>query len=787
MTVSLRFVQRALAAVICCFIVATAYISVVIGERQNAVDKVSRYNAAWTVGQALAEFLRLDAALAAYSLPIKASSFDEVKLRLDILFSRVATLEAAPAGGLTDLRSLRRFAISEPKIAESIAMLRSRLEAIDKMIEADGANFDVRRALEIAEPLGKEMTELSARAQAYGAARAEEDQEELRRLHIISTTLAAGLILCGILLTFLLLRQNRLLATAHADLSSASRELEQTHVHLAAQNGRFTAALNNMSQALCTCDANGDLVVFNEQFARLFGRSRLEPGVKLEEALAARSLAGEPSVLEPLHRHQMPFVRDGRKGDFTLDLPGGRSFAVAHEPLAEGGWLATYEDVSDRRQAEAHILYMAQHDALTDLPNRALLRKWLEARCRREGASHGHVSIFLLDLDGFKEVNDTLGHHIGDEVLKVVARRLRACVLDHDCVARLGGDEFAVLMPEGSTSADCEELATRVLESLSRTFLVEGHKITLSASIGIARQPRSVSLTPSVLLKQADVAMYRGKAEGKARIVQFTPDMEARLHARRAMEADLREAMGRGELEVHYQPLLGTDTLEIAGYEALLRWNRGGKGYVSPGEFIPLAEDVGLIDTLGEWVLGEACREARTWPAGIFVSVNLSPLQFRESDLAAKVREVLRSTQLPPRSLELEITESVVMEANETTLSTLHQLREWGVRIVLDDFGPGYSSLSYLTRFPFDKIKIDRSFVRDVPARRDARAIVRLIVQLAGELGTTTTAEGVETDEQLARLREIGCTQVQGFLFAPARPAGQIDIAKLAPLKSASA
>jgi EAL domain-containing protein (putative c-di-GMP-specific phosphodiesterase class I) len=269
--------------------------------------------------------------------------------------------------------------------------------------------------------------------------------------------------------------------------------------------------------------------------------------------------------------------------------------------------------------------------------------------------------------------------------------------------------------------------------------------------------------------------------------VQFTPDMEARLHARRAMETDLREALERRELEVHYQPLLTTATLEIAGYEALLRWNRGGKGYVSPAEFIPVAENIGLIDTLGEWVLEEACREATRWPDGIFVSVNLSPLQFRESDLAAKVREILQMTRLPPQRLELEITESVVMEANDGTNATLHQLREWGVRIALDDFGTGYSSLSYLTRFPFDKIKIDRSFVRDVPARRDASAIVRLIVQLARELGTTTTAEGVETDEQLARLREIGCTQVQGFLFAPARPANQIDIARSPPLRSAIA
>lgn len=508
MTVSLKFVQRGLAVVICCFIVATGYISIVIVERQNAVEKVSRYNAAWTVGQALAEFLRFDAALAAYSLPIKASSFNEVKLRLDILFSRLATLEAAPAGGLSDLRSLRRFVISEPRVTESIAALRMRLEAIDKLIEADGASFDTGRALEVAEPLGKELTELSARAQAYGAARAEEDQDELRRLHIISTALAAGLILCGILLTFLLLRQNRLLTTTHAELSSASRELEQTHVHLAAQNERFTAALNNMSQALCTCDVDGHLVVYNEQFARLFGRSHLAPGVKLEEALAARRQAGEPSELEPLHRHQLPFVRDGRKGDFTLDLPGGRSFAVAHEPLAEGGWLATYEDVSDRRQAEAAILHMAQHDALTDLPNRALLRKWLEARCRRYPANDSHVAIILLDLDGFKEVNDTLGHHIGDEVLKVVARRLRSCVRERKCVARLGGDEFAILMPEQSSSADCDELAASVLDAISRTFHVEGHKITLSASIGIARQSRSEALTPSALLRQADVAMY---------------------------------------------------------------------------------------------------------------------------------------------------------------------------------------------------------------------------------------------------------------------------------------
>lgn len=773
---SMRFIQRALAAVIVCFVIATSYISVVIIDKQTAVDRISRYNAASTVGQALAEFLRFERALATFALPSR-SNFAEVQLRLDILFSRVATFETAPTGEAPSQRSLSKFVKSSPETEAAVSGLKDRLDRVDSLVRLGPAALDPAEALAILEPLGAEMTALSSRAHTYGAALAAADRDELRRLHYISSALAGGLILCGIVLVLLLMRQNRLLVGAYAHLTAASAELSHTHSALGVQNERFTAALNNMTQALCTCDNDGRLVVYNEQFSHLLGAKNFTQGSSIEEALSECRQNGTPSVLEELYRRQVFLISNNAKDLFTLDLPDGKSFAVAHEPLAGGGWLATYEDVSARRQTEARILYLAQHDALTDLPNRTLLHEWLEDRCRRSH-SGDEVAVILLDLDGFKEINDTLGHHIGDEVLKIVSVRLRRCIDWAAGVARLGGDEFAILMPVSASGDDCIALATTILADLSEVYQIEGHEIMLTASIGITRKAVDQRPNPGVLLQQADLAMYQAKAGGKARLVLFTDELELRLHARKALESDLREALDRGEMFVHYQPLITAETLEISGYEALLRWNRGDGGFVSPATFIPIAENMGLIDGLGEWVLNEACREATAWPPSVSVAVNLSSIQFRSGNLGWTVLNALRVSGLSPRRLELEITESVVMDATDATYATLHQLRKMGVRIALDDFGTGYSSLSYLSSFPFDKIKIDRSFVQDLPSRSASVAVVKLIVGLAGELGMTTTAEGVENEDQLACLRAAGCTEVQGFLFAPARPAHEIDASR---------
>jgi diguanylate cyclase (GGDEF)-like protein len=772
--VSLKAVQRLLAVVVCCFALSAGYISFVIFERQAAIKTVSRYNAAWTVSQALAEFLRLEQVLVYYSVPNSGVEFEEIQLRLDIMFSRLDTFEQGAMPEFRNGRSLRQFIRSDPANEKVLQLLRDRLDFVSSLIKSDGASIDVTRVMQTLRPVDSEMIAFASRASSYGAALAAEDRAELARLHLLFTALAVGLIVCGIALIVLLLRQNRLLQHAYTDIGASAAELENTHGVLTSQNQRFDAALNNMSQALCTCDSDNRLVVFNDGFTRLAGSSRLlQPGSRLDELIVQGAAS---SALGILYERQKVLIRDHRKGSFTLAVPDGRSFTVAHAPLVDGGWLATYADTSARRQAEHRMWHMAHHDALTDLPNRVFLRDRLQARCGQPHESDEYVTILLLDLDGFKEVNDTLGHELGDQVLKQVAGRLVACAEGEDTVARLGGDEFALLMAGTRSAPDAMTMAERFLATIAEPYVIDGHQVILGASIGVAREPLT-SCTPELLLKHADLAMYQAKAEGRSRICRFSPDMEHELIARKAFEADLRDALQKGEMAVFYQPLLSTATRTVESFEALLRWKRGGLSDVSPAEFIPVAEEIGLIDTLGEWVLRTACRDAMGWPSDISVAVNLSPVQFRAGKIVRTAVQALSDTGLPANRLELEITESVLLEATSTTIATLHELKQLGLHIALDDFGTGYSSLSYLSSFPFDKIKIDKSFVRDASSRDEASAVVELIVDLGRKLGIRITAEGVETEAQMSWLEEMGCTQVQGFLFAKPRPVGDIDFA----------
>jgi diguanylate cyclase (GGDEF)-like protein len=428
---------------------------------------------------------------------------------------------------------------------------------------------------------------------------------------------------------------------------------------------------------------------------------------------------------------------------------------------------------SERARAEAQIAHMAHHDALTGLPNRVSFRKGMEAALARMKRGQSHA-ILCLDLDRFKGVNDTLGHPIGDALLQAVAERLRECVRETDSIARLGGDEFAVVQigenqPVGSTT-----LARRIIEALSAPYEIEGHQVVIGASVGISVAPNDGD-DPDQLLKNADMALYRAKGDGRGTYRFFEPDMDARMQARRELEMDLRKAIANGELEVHYQPLVNIEKNKVSGFEALVRWKHPTRGMVSPAEFIPLAEEIGVINPLGEWVLNQACADAMKWPKTIKVAVNLSPVQFRSNTLVFEVVNALASSGLSPYRLELEVTETIMLQDTEGTLTTLHQLRELGVRISMDDFGTGYSSLSYLRKFPFDKIKIDQSFIRDLSDAEDTVAIVRAVTGLGESFGMTTTAEGVETEEQLKRLRAEGCTEVQGYLFSPPVPVRKLN------------
>ncbi len=373
--------------------------------------------------------------------------------------------------------------------------------------------------------------------------------------------------------------------------------------------------------------------------------------------------------------------------------------------------------------------------------------------------------MLLIDLDRFKPVNDTLGHPVGDALLLKVADRLRATVRPTDTIARIGGDEFIILQTGVRDPSDIQALARRLVDLIGRTYMVEGHLLTIGASVGVAVAPGD-GTTADILLKNADLALYRSKTDGRGTFRFFEPEMDARMQARRRLELDMRQALARREFLLHYQPQMNLENNRLTGCEALIRWRHPERGTVSPVDFIPLAEEIGLIVPIGEWVIRQACRDAAAWPAPLSVAVNVSPAQFKSERLVETILSALSTSGLPAKRLEVEITEGVLLQESEKTLQTLHRLRALGVRVSMDDFGTGYSSLSYLRSFPFDKIKIDRSFVKDLAAKPDGDAIIRAIAGLGKSLGMTTVAEGVETHDQMQRIRAEGCTDVQGYLIS---------------------
>jgi len=509
-----------------------------------------------------------------------------------------------------------------------------------------------------------------------------------------------------------------------------------------------------------------------------------------DAAVAHYGWAREKFIGMTLYDIHDPADHAGLPG-IAAEFPGGQAGRTWRHRKADGSvidvamysTLLTYDDrpsaliaaidITERKRAEARLAFMAEHDVLTSLPNRVLLRSHLSKLLGRSRRSGQHLAVLCLNLDNFKTVNDTLGHPVGDQLLQAIAQRLRAALREHDVAARLGGDEFAILQPDIERPEEAGSLAQRLIGVIAEPCLIDGHQVVVGASIGIALAPADGE-DADRLLKNADMALDRAKADGGAGFRVFEPGMDARLQARRRLEVDLRAGLAAGVFEVHYQPLVDLRGGTVTGFEALLRWPHAERGMIPPGEFIPVAEETGLIAPLGALVLRRACQDAAAWPADITVAVNLSPLQFRTGNLLALVMETLRATGLKARRLELEITEGLLLDHNEQVLATLHALRALGVRISMDDFGTGYSSLSYLRSFPFDKIKIDRSFIRDMGSSAGAQAIVRAIVSIGASLGITITAEGVETESDLACLRAEGCNQAQGFLFSHARPQAEI-------------
>jgi diguanylate cyclase (GGDEF)-like protein len=548
--------------------------------------------------------------------------------------------------------------------------------------------------------------------------------------------------------------------------------------NLRIRNLQFDSAINNMSQGLCFFDATHRLIVCNDRYVSMYQlpRDRISPGTPLAEIVDMRFEVGSfPAMSKEEYLHWRSKVAvSAEPTDSIVELRNGRTFKIRHRPMPDGGWVATHEDITEQRQSEVKIEYMAHHDALTDLANRVLLNERLEHALSRRIDREEMVAVHHLDLDQFKAVNDTFGHSAGDKLLKLVADRLRGLARETDTIARMGGDEFVIVQAPISDPADATSLAQRIIEVMSEPYDIDGHQAVIGASVGIAVGPGD-GLKPDKLLRNADLALYRAKGDGRGTFRFFEPAMDLQMQTRRIMEQDLRRALPAGQFELYYQPVVNLASNEISGFEALIRWNHPQKGLVAPAAFIPLAEEIGFIVPIGEWVIRQACTTAAQWPGDLHVAVNISAVQFRSPGLMQVIVGALAASGLHPTRLEIEITESVLLQNKETTLAVLHQLRALGIRIAMDDFGTGYSSLTYLQCFPFDKIKIDRSFVKDITENAGSLNIVRAVAALANGMGMTATAEGVETSEQLDKITSEGCTEMQGYLFSRPLPAQEIE------------
>ncbi len=562
-----------------------------------------------------------------------------------------------------------------------------------------------------------------------------------------------------------------------AELSEArGRLIDWSESEIRTQYERLNAAIDNMPLGLCMFDRDHKLIICNANYAAIYGipEQYTRPGTPLKTILNHRLETGAYSDdNELIIAERLTKIAAGKPWYGVNELADGRIIAVSHRPLANGGHVAIHEDITERRQTELKIAHMAHHDALTDLPNRVRFREDMVAGLARVQRGEA-MAVLCMDLDHFKDVNDTLGHPVGDALLREVAERLKPCIRGHDSIARLGGDEFAIIQTGANQPESATALAARLIKEVARPFDVEGHQVVVGASVGIAMAPAD-DTDPDLLLKKADLALYRAKEDGRSTFRFFEPEMDARMQKRRALEIDLRQALPLGQFEVYYQPLVTIDGGQVSGFEALLRWHHPERGMVPPDQFIPLAEEIGLISSIGAWVLKQACAEAAKWRNDIRIAVNLSPVQFKDKTLVLDVIAALGQSGLKPQRLELEITEKVLLQDTDETVATLNQLRALGVRISMDDFGTGYSSLGYLRKFPFDKIKIDRSFIRDLADKPDSIAIVRAVTKLGSTLGIVTTAEGVETEEQLKMLLREGCTEAQGFLFSKPTPAKNVS------------
>ena len=569
----------------------------------------------------------------------------------------------------------------------------------------------------------------------------------------------------------------------HEDISERVGDEEALFnqaAELARINLRFDAALSHMTQGLSMFDEHRRLVVWNKRFAELYDvpEKFLKVGTPYEDIIADRFARGvtkadtSPEAVKAKIAELSSLARDSHRVD---ELADGRFLLLSRQPMPGGGWLAIMEDITERKRAEAEIVHLARHDVLTGLANRAEFNEKLEEASKRLKRGGAAITVMMLDLDRFKSVNDMYGHPAGDELLVEVGRRLKSTLRETDLLARLGGDEFAILQEGGPAQHEgAIALALRILTAISEPFDLGGFEVNIGTSVGIAMAPEH-GTEPEELLKSADLALYTAKTQGRSDYRIYQPGMLEDATSQQLAESELRDAIAEEQFELHYQPVVDVATRQICGVEALVRWRHPDKGLVGPDQFIPLAESTGLIAPIGEWILQRACADAAKWPAHIRLAINISAVQFKKGNLFEIILCALVESGLEPERLELEITETSLLENQEAHLATIRQLKNLGITLALDDFGTGYSSVTYLTNFPFDKIKIDRTFTHGVLERRDYAAVVSSVLTLAKGLDKVTTVEGIETEQQFEYMRQAGVDLAQGYLFSPAVPASELD------------
>jgi diguanylate cyclase (GGDEF)-like protein/PAS domain S-box-containing protein len=788
-----RAIRSLLISLVIVFFALAIYVIVLIREDQSETQQLSNYNIAWITSQASVEITRFEQRLTAFSAGSPDVDADEVNLRFDILFSRVATLKSAV---------LQDFVNGDPERRKFIDDLDIAVRKIDSLMPLIADRKVSLQIINIIDPLDRRAPSLASAAYTFTSDTLVEHQLRLQKLQFLFIDLVTGLIACGSGLIALLVFQNRLstkasqalevlttdlrissdelikaqdnLEARNTDLRIQNETLLTRDIQLRTQNDRFDAALNNMSHGLLMLDSAGRLDVCNTRFCQILGLKSddMQFGVSFVElrdnpnSKFAESVRVFQAVMSATAEH----ASEAGATRFLHHCEDGRTLLSLCEQMPNGGWIATFEDVTERRRVEARVEYMARFDVLTDLPNRATFIEALQDALEGIGdGSSGQFGLLWLDLNSFKAVNDNLGHDAGDKVLRIMADRLRSCASEHDTVSRFGGDEFAILRRGIRDAHDMEAFAERVMNALGKPFIVHGREMPLSSSIGMTIAPIDGN-DPQQLLKNADLALYRAKGHRQGMYCFYEPKMDDNEEMRLAMELDLRQALTKDQLDVFYQPIAEISSGKIICVEALLRWRHPVHGYISPAVFIPLAEEIGLITVIGEWVLRRACADAVEWPETMSVSVNVSTIQLRDSNITAAVEGALRSSGLEPSRLILELTESALVGDNDGAFKILTELKASGICLALDDFGTGYSSLSYLRKFPFDKVKIDKSFIDELTGNADCLAIVEAIIRLCGILDMGTTAEGVETQDQLDLLTSIGCELVQGYLIGRPKP-----------------